>query len=93
MNEQRCLYCQGKLEERYVNRLQEYQGQWILLENLPALVCTQCGEQYYTPQTHDFVVHLLQRQPQPTRLDTMRIYDVTQLVPDTNNLQSAIIAS
>ena len=79
MNEQRCLYCHGKLELRHVNRLQEYQGKWILLENLPALVCNQCGEQYYTPQVHDFVVTLLQRQPQPTRFDTVRIYDVNQL--------------
>ncbi|MCB0123177.1 MAG: YgiT-type zinc finger protein [Caldilineaceae bacterium] len=79
MNQERCRCCDGRLELQRVNRLQEYQGSWILLENLPALVCTQCGEQYYTPETHDFVVSLLQRHPQPTRTVTMDIYDVDQL--------------
>lgn len=79
MNKQRCHYCQGKLERKHVNRLQEYQGNWILLENLPALVCTQCGEQYYSPQTHDLIVDLLQEHPQPTRVATMEIYDISQL--------------
>lgn len=81
MTKERCHYCNGTLELQRVNRFQEYQGQWVLLENLPALVCTQCGEQFYTPQTHDFVVSLLQRHPQPTRTATMAIYDVDQLEP------------
>lgn len=79
MNEHRCRYCKGRLEPRRVNRLQEYQSRWILVENLPTLVCTQCGEQYYTPQVHDFVVTLLHSQQRPVRTGTLNIYDADQV--------------
>jgi YgiT-type zinc finger domain-containing protein len=77
-----CRYCKGRLEPRRVNRLQEYQSRWILVEDLPSLVCTQCGEQYYTPQVHDFVVTLLQSQPRPVRTGTLNIYDADQVIID-----------
>ena len=75
MNEQRCMYCMGHLELRLVNRLQLYQDHWVIIENLPALVCTQCGERYYTPQTHDLVVELITGKAQPERTEIVNIYD------------------
>ena len=45
----RCLVCRGKLCERQVTRMQEYGGYWVVIENLPALVCAQCGETCTTP--------------------------------------------
>jgi YgiT-type zinc finger domain-containing protein len=73
------MYCQGYLELRRVNRLQQYQDRWVIIENLPALVCTQCGERYYTPQTHDFVVALLTGQTAPERTAVVDIYDAAQV--------------
>jgi len=52
MNRQRCLFCQGELELQRVSRAQEYEGRWFVIENLPALVCRQCGERFY-PDVHD----------------------------------------
>mgnify|MGYP003883906653 CR=1 FL=1 len=79
MDEQRCRYCQGRLELWYVNRLQQYQDQWVIIENLPALVCTQCGEHYYTPQTHDLVVALVTGQAHPQRTELVKVYDAAQV--------------
>jgi len=90
MNEQRCIYCQGHLELRLVNRLQRYQDRWVMIENLPALVCIQCGEHYYTPQTHDLVVTLITGQPQPERTELVKIYDAAQVTSATESNPSTV---
>ena len=78
MNSVGCRFCQGQLDEQLVTRVQEFQGQWVVIENLPALVCRQCGEQYYTPQAHDLVVALLRAQPEPSRTEVVKVYDATR---------------
>ena len=80
MNEQRCLYCEGHLEMRRVNRLQQYQNHWVIIENLPALVCTQCGERYYTPLVHDLVVELISGKTRPERTEVINIYDAAHVM-------------
>jgi YgiT-type zinc finger domain-containing protein len=76
MNE--CLYCKGHLEERLVSRLQEYQGQWYLIENLPALVCNQCHESYFTPAVHDLVLNIVQGRIQAIREETVQVFDASK---------------
>ena len=71
----RCLHCKGKLEQQSVSRVQAYQGQWYLIENVPALVCQQCGETYFTPETHDLVVDLLTSDIAPIRHETLAVLD------------------
>jgi len=79
MSEQRCMVCRGALEQRLVTRAQEYEGRWIVIENLPALVCQQCGERYYTPDAHDLVVALLQGQARPVRTEVIDVYDAARV--------------
>lgn len=73
-----CHICQGRLEERTVSRVQEYQGRYVLIENLPALVCTHCGETYFTPAAHDRVVALLQGDAAPVRVVELPVYDAAR---------------
>ncbi len=72
-----CLYCKGELEERLVSRVQEYHGHWFLIENLPALVCTQCGETYFTPEAHSLVLRLVRAGTNPIRLETLAVLDAS----------------
>ncbi len=76
MNE--CLYCKGQFEEQRVTRLQQYEGRWYLIENLPALVCRQCGEVYYTPATHDWVLDTVQGAEQPVREEKASVFDASK---------------
>jgi len=76
MNE--CLYCKGHLEEKLVTRLQEYQGRWYIIENLPALVCSHCGETYYTPESHDRVIDLITGDAQPIRIEAVAVMDASK---------------
>jgi YgiT-type zinc finger domain-containing protein len=75
MSQHTCEHCHAPLEARRVTRLQEYQGRWVLVENLPALVCPQCGTTYYTPDMHDLVVRLITSQATPTRVESVPVFD------------------
>lgn len=41
-----CRYCQGDLESRQVTLDKRWKRQLFIIENVPALVCKQCGESY-----------------------------------------------
>lgn len=68
-----CLYCKGQLEEKTVSRVQFYEGNWYLIENVPALVCSQCGEIFYTPQAHDLVLRLVKEARTPLRIESLHV--------------------
>ena len=70
-----CMVCHGELEERRVTRVQEYDGHWYFIENLPALVCRQCGETYFTPEAHDRLVALITGKHQPVRIERVEVLD------------------
>jgi YgiT-type zinc finger domain-containing protein len=73
----KCLYCKGELEDRRITRVQEYEQHWYIIENLPALVCRQCGETYFTPEAHDRVIDLITGGAQPVRLEAVAVLDAS----------------
>jgi YgiT-type zinc finger domain-containing protein len=73
-----CRICKGKLEERWITRMQEYKGRWYMIENLPALVCKQCGETYFTPDAHDLVVDLITGGVKPVRVESVDVLDASK---------------
>lgn len=75
MNE--CLYCSGQLEEKRMTRVQEYEGKYFIIENLPALVCKQCGEIYFTPEAHDLVIDLITSGAEPIRVERVIVLDAS----------------
>jgi YgiT-type zinc finger domain-containing protein len=74
-----CYWCKGDLEETLVSRVQKYHDRWYLIENVPALVCSQCGETYYTPDAHDMILSLLQEQNDPVRVEPLNVLDAGNL--------------
>ncbi|WAM37147.1 type II toxin-antitoxin system MqsA family antitoxin [Caldicellulosiruptor acetigenus] len=42
----RCPLCGGELREGRVNHVVDIEGRTIIVKNVPALVCEQCGESY-----------------------------------------------
>jgi hypothetical protein len=47
----------------------------VLIENVPARVCSQCGEPFFTPAAHDLVVDLISGKSKPVRTETVAVYD------------------
>ncbi len=43
-----CEYCGGEIVEKPVTMHRKVRGNYVLLENVPAGVCRQCGTRYYS---------------------------------------------
>jgi len=50
-----CYYCGGTVEKKRIRHIHEWGEQIIIFENLPAEVCTQCGEKYLSPETIEYI--------------------------------------
>jgi hypothetical protein len=48
----------------------------VLVENIPALVCRQCGHASYTLTTAQEIDRLLDERPLPTRTMTVPVYEL-----------------
>lgn len=44
---ERCEYCDGLIVEKKVDLPRKVAGKYVLVENVPAGVCTECGTRYY----------------------------------------------
>ncbi len=42
-----CEYCGGSIIEKRVTLHRKAQGKYVLIENVPAGVCTKCGTRYF----------------------------------------------
>ncbi|MFQ5633481.1 MAG: YgiT-type zinc finger protein [bacterium] len=42
-----CEYCAGTIVEKRVTVHRKVKGRYVLIENIPAGVCTECGTRYY----------------------------------------------
>ncbi len=41
-------YCGGEIVEKRVTLTRKVKGQYVLIENVPAGVCTKCGTRYFS---------------------------------------------
>jgi YgiT-type zinc finger domain-containing protein len=44
-----CTYCGGEVEERKVEYDYRRRGKLLVISNVPAGICRQCGETYFKP--------------------------------------------
>lgn len=75
----RCICCQFPLKLRRIPYLRLFGERWVLLENLPAWVCLQCGEEFLTPEAHQRVMATLRGDFAPDHIITVEVYDAIQL--------------
>jgi len=45
---ERCEYCNGLIKEKSTDMSRKVKGKYVLIENVPAGICTECGTHYYT---------------------------------------------
>ena len=75
----RCPVCKSAVEERLITYVQQYKGRVIIIENVPAEVCTQCGEQLLRPEVAERIQKIVWESPTPTRKAEIPVYDLAQV--------------
>ncbi len=65
--------CPGEYEERKITHTVRHRGQVIVIDNVPAEVCSVCGDTLLKPETVRHIESLLQKTRQPAR--TVPLYE------------------
>ena len=73
---QECGVCHGKMTKQLVTYSQFYKGNFIIVENVPAWVCEQCGDTLYDPETVDRLQKYIWSQDKPVRSITVPVFDL-----------------
>ena len=45
---ERCEYCDGAIKEKRADLSRKVKGKYVVIENVPMGVCTECGTRYYS---------------------------------------------
>jgi len=56
-----CFKCKGELEKKKVNYMVDLENTIIIIKDVPAKVCTQCGEQYFDDQTSENIEKIVNK--------------------------------
>ncbi|MGI8856248.1 MAG: YgiT-type zinc finger protein [Thermomicrobiales bacterium] len=65
--------CPGKYEERMITHTVRYHGQIIVIDHVPAEVCTECGDVLLKPETVRKIEILLRSHARPAT--TVPLYE------------------
>jgi YgiT-type zinc finger domain-containing protein len=77
----RCYFCKGAVKPERVTHVHRWKGQVIILEDVPADVCQQCGEVYLAPnvlQAMDRIVELNQKE-KPKKQLVVPVYSLSEV--------------
>jgi hypothetical protein len=65
---------QEKLVEQKVTYTLFKNGQFYIIENVPARVDEETGEQYFSPQTVEMLQQIIRQHPKPIRVVETPVY-------------------
>lgn len=57
----KCSVCKSTLKQKKITYTQELEGKAYVVSDVPALVCSQCGEQYFSPDTVDRIQQVIEQ--------------------------------
>jgi YgiT-type zinc finger domain-containing protein len=63
-----CEYCEGHLIEKKVTVTHRWKGTFVVIENVPALVCQLCGERYFSAQVLKQMERIARSRTEPKRV-------------------------
>ena len=66
---------QETYEEQKVNYVLEMDGKFIIVQNVPARVCVETGERFFSPQTVERLQQLIWEQRKPTRVIETPVFE------------------
>jgi YgiT-type zinc finger domain-containing protein len=71
-----CYYCGGELVEQLTTFVYETNGQFQIVRNVPAFVCSRCGEKEYTQEVTREILEFLRHPSTPVEILNIPAYDL-----------------
>jgi YgiT-type zinc finger domain-containing protein len=71
-----CEYCNGVIHEKTVSISRKTKGKYLLIENVPAGVCSGCGTRYYTANVLKTITETTKGRRRAKREITVPVYSL-----------------
>lgn len=71
-----CYFCDGKTKKQFVIYSKWHKGKLIAIGNVPAEVCEQCGEQYFSPETAKDLQKIVLSKKKPDKTIKVPLFDL-----------------
>jgi len=78
MNPSTCAQCGGTLERQIVTHTQPWGEELYEFENVPALVCRQCGEVWLEAGVGQLIDKIIQQQPRPKKYRQVPVFSLAE---------------
>jgi len=76
----KCVFCGGRVEKKRVTFSYEEDSKYLLVKNVPAEVCTKCGEKTYSPEVTDELLRFAKEKFKPVKTIKVPVFDYTSRV-------------
>lgn len=77
---ERCEYCNGPIVEKAIDLPRKVGGRYILIQNVPVGVCTECGTRYYAANVLKTIEEIVRGRRQAEREISMAVYSLVGAV-------------
>ena len=81
-----CEYCGGTIVERRVTLHRKANGHYVLIEDVPAGVCTTCGTRYYAANVLKTIEESMHGRRKADREELVPVYSIW---PDSSEMAPA----
>ena len=77
----KCHVCGSEeSHSEFINEVFNIQGRFYLVENIPAMVCSHCGEEVFSQETTEQVRVILQEPKQPSRSIPLDVFSFDEAI-------------
>ena len=73
-----CARCEGSLERRPITHQQPWGDELYEFENVPALICRQCGEVWFEAEVSQLMDKIIQQHPEPTKYHQVPVFSLPE---------------
>ncbi|MCX5886442.1 MAG: YgiT-type zinc finger protein [Proteobacteria bacterium] len=76
----KCVFCGGRVEKKKVTFVYEEDNKYLLVEDVPAEVCTKCGEKTYSPKVTDELLRFAKSKSKPVKTIKVPVFEFAEKV-------------
>jgi HTH-type transcriptional regulator/antitoxin MqsA len=76
-NKNICSICGGRLKKEKISFDFRFNGELVVIDNLPVEVCLQCGEKVISPVVSQKIDEILARKKKPKKIINIPVYQIS----------------
>jgi len=76
-----CYFCKGRLACKIIRHVHRWGDRIVIFDDVPAEVCQQCGEIYFSPEVLKLMDEMTLREYKPKAVLPVPVFSLPEMVP------------